>query len=89
MTYGGVPAAVPQWQNPAIQLTGAIPRPAQGGFFATGGSLISISTIYDGGLFFGTPVVAVGAGAGNLQTTTASVTVVLGSTNDTVRISPV
>jgi hypothetical protein len=88
-TVGGLPAAVPQWTNPAIQLTGAIPRPAQAGFFATGGSLISISTIYDGGLFFGTPVVVAGASAGNLQTTTASVTVVLGSTNDTVRISPV
>lgn len=88
-TYGGIPSAVPQWANPAIQLTGAIPRPAQGAFFATGGSLISISTIVDGGLFFGTPVVAVDSGAGNLQTTTASVTVVLGSTNDTVRIIPV
>ena len=88
-TYGGVPSATPQWVNPAIQLTGAIPRQAQFGFFATGGSLISISTIYDGGLFFGTPIVAVDAGAGNLQTTTASVTVVLGSVTDTVRIVPV
>ena len=87
-TVGGVTAAVPQWTNPAIQLTAAIPRPAQAGFFATGGSLISISTIYDGGLFFGTPTVVAGASAGNLQTTTASVTVVLGSTTDTVRIQP-
>jgi hypothetical protein len=88
-TVGGVPVAAPQYTNPAIQLTGAIPRPAQIGFFATGGSLISISTIYDGGLFFGTPTVLVTAGAGNLQTTTGSVTVTLGSTNDTVRIVPV
>lgn len=88
-TYGGTPTAVPQWVNPAIQLTAAIPRQAQGSFFATGGSLVSISTIIDGGLFFGTPIVGVDAGAGNLQTTTASVTVVLGSTADTIRIMPV
>lgn len=88
-TYGGVPTAVPQWVNPAIQLTAAIPRQAQGGFFATGGSLISISTIYDGGLFFGTPIVAVDAGSGGDQVSVASVTVTLGSTSsDTVRISP-
>jgi hypothetical protein len=88
VTVGGITTAVPQWVNPAIQLTGAIPRPAQIGFFATGGSLISVSTIFDGGLFFGTPTVLVTAGAGNLQTTTGSVTVTLGSTNDTARIVP-
>jgi hypothetical protein len=88
ITVGGIPSAVPQWVNPAIQLTGAIPRPAQIGFFATGGSLISVSTIYDGGLFFGTPTVLALPGGGSAQTTTASVTVTLGSTTDTSRISP-
>jgi hypothetical protein len=88
VTVGGLTTAVPQWVNPAIQLTGAIPRQAQIGFFATGGSLISVSTIYDGGLFFGTPTVLVTPGAGNLQTTTGSVTVTLGSTTDTARIVP-
>ena len=88
-TVGGTPSSTPQYTNPAIQLTSSIPRPAQIGFFASGGSLISISTIYDGGLFFGTPTVLVTPGAGNLQTTTASVTVTLGSTTDTIRIVPV
>jgi hypothetical protein len=87
ITAGGVPSAVPQWTNPAIQLTGAIPRPASIGLAASGGSLISISTIYDGGLFFGTPVLLVDAAAGNLQTTTASVTATLGSTVDTLFIT--
>jgi hypothetical protein len=87
-TIGGVPSAVPQWTNPGIQLTSEIPRSAQIGLFASGGSLISISTIYDGGLFFGTPTVLVAPGAGNLQTTTASVTVTLGSTTDTLFIAP-
>lgn len=86
-TIGGVPSAAPQYTNPAIQLTGAIPRQAQIGLFASGGSLISVSTIYDGGLFFGTPTVAVLPGAGNLQTSTASVTATLGSANDTLFIN--
>jgi hypothetical protein len=88
ITFGGVPSAVPQWVNPAIQLTGAIPRQAQVGFFATGGSLISISTIYDGGLFFGTPSVGIVSDSGGVGTGEASVTVVLGSTVDTIRIMP-
>lgn len=87
-TVGGIPSATPQYVNPAIQLTGAIPRPAQGGFFASGGSLISVSTIYDGGLFFGTPTVLATPGAGYLQTSAASVTVTLGSTTDILRIQP-
>ncbi len=88
ITVGGLTAAVPQYTNPAIQLTGAIPRQSQFGFFATGGSLISISTIYDGGLFFGTPTVLALPAGGSAQTTTASVTVTLGSNNDTARIVP-
>jgi hypothetical protein len=86
-TFGGVPSAVPQWVNPAIQLTNEIPRDAEFGFFASGGSLISISTIYDSGLFFGTPTVTTIIGAGNLQTTTASVTGTFGSTTDTLFIT--
>ncbi len=86
-TFGGVPSAVPQWVNPAIQPTTEIPRDAEFGFFASGGSLISISTIYDSGLFFGTPVISVAEGAGNLQTTTASVTGTFGSTTDTLFIT--
>jgi hypothetical protein len=87
-TFGGVPSATPQWTNPAIQLTAAIPRQAQIGLFATGGSLISVSTIYDGGLFFGTPTaVALGNGLAAVSSL-ASVQVTLGSATDTVFIQP-
>ena len=91
-TVGGIPTAAPLYTNPAVQLVGEIPRPAAAGFFATGGSLVSISTIYDGGLFYntgGAPVVLVTAGAGNLQLTTASVTITMGSTTDTSYLQPI
>lgn len=87
-TIGGVPSATPQWTNPATDLSRAIPRPAQAGLFASGSSLISISTIYDSGLFFGTPTVLVTPANGNLQTTTASVQIALGSVADTLLLQP-
>lgn len=86
-SFGGTPSATPQWVNPAIQLTTEIPRDAEFGFFVSGGSLISISTIYDGGLFFGTPIIGVVNAAGNLQSANATVTAVLGSTQDTLFIT--
>lgn len=88
ITIGGQPSATPQWVNPATDLSQAIPRPAQATMATTGGSLVSVSTIIDKGLFFGTPTVLVVPGAGNLQTTTASVTVALGSTADTILLQP-
>jgi hypothetical protein len=87
-TMGGVSAATPQWTNPATDLSGAIPRPAQATLATGSGTLVSISTIIDKGLFFGTPTVLVVPGAGNLQTTTASVTIALGSTADTILLQP-
>lgn len=86
-TFGGIPSAVPQWTNPAIQLTSARPRDAEVLMAAVGGSLISISTIYDGGLFFGTPAVGVQPLAGGDQVSVASVTATLGSSPDTLFIS--
>jgi hypothetical protein len=86
-TVGGIPSYTPLYTNPAIQLTGAIPRAAQIGLAASGGSLISVSTIYDGGLFFGTPTALV---AGNFNTgapSLASVTVALGSAQDVLFIT--
>lgn len=87
-TVGGRPSATPQYTNPATDLSGFVPRPAQADLFASGGSLISISSVYDGGLFAGTPTVIVMPGAGNLQTTTASVTGTFGTANDTIIIQP-
>jgi hypothetical protein len=86
-TIGGVPSTTPQWTNPDIQLIKEIPRPAQIGAFNSGGSLISVTTIYDGGLFFGTPTpVVLGDGLGTALSG-ASVTVALGSTQDQLFIS--
>lgn len=88
ITSGGIPSATPQYTNPATDLSRAIPRPAQGGFAATGGSLVSVSTIYDSGLFFGTPGIIVDPLAGYIQATAGSVTLALGSVADTVLLQP-
>lgn len=88
-TVGGLPSNTPQWVNPATDLSQAIPRPAQASLFGSGGSLISVATIIDKGLFFGTPTVLVLPSTGNLQTTAATVTVTLGSTADTILLQPV
>lgn len=87
-TVGGRPTATPLWTNPATDLSAYVPRPAQADFYATGGSLISVSSIYDGGLFAGTPTVIVTPANGNLQTTTGSVTVTLNAANDTIIVQP-
>lgn len=84
-SIGGVPSATPAFTNPAIELTGYIPRPAQVGIAAAGGGTIStVGTIYDGGLFTGTPtLVAVGG------STMATIAATLGSTNATVLLAQV
>lgn len=89
ITIGGDPSATPQYTNPAVQLNAAIPRPAQLTMAVTGGSLVSVSTIIDGGLFFGTPTAAVVASGGSGPSTLASVTVALGSTQDTNFLTPI
>lgn len=88
LTIGGTPSATPQWTNPAIQATGAVPRPAQGTFVAGGGSLTSVGTIIDGGLFFGTTNLVVEPFAGTIQSSAGSVTTVQGPVTDTIRIMP-
>lgn len=88
ITAGGRPTATPQYTNPATDMSQFVPRPAQADLYATGGSLISVSSVYDGGIFAGTPTVIVLPGAGNLQTTTASVTGTFGTANDTIIIQP-
>ena len=81
-TIGGAPSATPVNTNPDIELTNFLPRPAQAGFNASGGSLSSIGTIYDGGMFAGTPNAFV------VGVTGSSVNAILGSTSTTVIIQP-
>jgi len=82
-TVGGVPSATPAYTNPAIELTGYIPRKASGLLLATGGTITSVSTIYDSGMFAGTPTELVAGGS-----TQATIGVTLGTKNITVLIQP-
>lgn len=78
---GGRTAATAVNTNPAVELTGYIPRPLQA-TAASGGTLstiTSISTIYDSGLFTGVPLVVPVGGA---VTTVASITVGRGGKAD-------
>lgn len=85
-TVGGVPSATPAYTNPAYELTGYIPRQAQIGIAAAGGGTITtIGTIIDGGMFAGTPTAVVFGGA---PTTPATIALVVGSTNATVTLTP-
>lgn len=84
ITVGGASSATPVNPNTAIDGSSYLPRPAQI-LLATlaGGSLSSVSTIFDGGLFTGTPT-AVLLGSGTIPGTIGNVTLVLGSVNDTI-----
>lgn len=55
ISVGGRTTYVPAFTNPAIELTGYIPRPAQFLMAVAGGTVASISQTYDSGLFTGTP----------------------------------
>lgn len=85
-TVGGVPSATPAYTNPSYELTGYIPRPAMIGIAAAGGGTITtIGTVIDSGLFLGTPVVFTVGGA---PSTSATIAVTLGSVNATVILQP-
>lgn len=88
-TVGGVPSSVAVNTNPEIEGTNFLPRPAQALLAAVGNSLVSVSSIYDGGLFLGAiPSLIVNPPAGALITTTASVTGLVGSANDVILLQP-
>jgi len=87
-TSQGRPSATPLYTNPATDFSLYVPRPAQADLYATGGSLISVAAIYDGGIFAGTPTAIVIPQLGALVTTSASVTLSLGAAQDTVLIQP-
>ncbi len=86
-TVGGRPAGTPQWVNPAVELNLYRPRKASVGMTSTGGTLAAFGAIYDSGLFMGTPTAVIQAGSGGAATA-ASVTLSLGSANDTIILQP-
>lgn len=82
-TVGGVPAAS-TLTTPTSLTKAWRPRPAQILMAESGGALESISTIYDGGLFTGTPTpVLLNTG---ITTTVAALTLQLGATPDSVLV---
>ncbi len=92
-TIGGVTSASPIWTNPVSEGRLFIPRAATELLTVSGGSIAAGAgaangTIYDSGLFTGTPSVLVAAGAGALITTSASVVPLLGSAAGTFRLTP-
>lgn len=81
-SVGGQPSAAPAYTNPALELTGYIPRPVQAAISAaTGGTITTIGTIIDSGLFAGTPTLFVQGGA---ATTNATLSGIVGSVNASV-----
>jgi len=85
-SIGGVPAASPVLTNPATDVRMFDPRPATILPALSGTSLSSVSVIYDGGMFTGTPTpVVISTG---IVTTAATVTLALGSAPDFIYMSP-
>jgi hypothetical protein len=88
-TVGGRPVSVSAIVNPSFELTSYTPRAASALIAASAGALSSLSTIYDNGLFTGTPTAVVTPLTGVLPTATASVSLTMGYTNSTVVLQPV
>ncbi len=88
-SFGGMPTATPSIANPAIQYTDYttfIPRPYVGALTMNGTTISVAGTIYDPGLFLGTPSPAI---LGNISGgTVASITFTLGGTTDLVIVQP-
>lgn len=85
-SIGGRPAATPVWTNPNTELQIVQPRPAQMSVAVSGTSITSISTVYDGGLFAGTPTTLVLTNA--IATTAATLVLTLGSAPDVSFLQP-
>jgi hypothetical protein len=88
-TVGGIPTATAVVTNPLSESRDFVPRPASA-LLATpaGGSIASVSTIYDGGLFIGSPYVVIETVGGALITGSATVTATLAGSAGTMRIQP-
>jgi len=89
-TVGGLPASVSAAVigNPTVEFTGYRPRQLVASGTCNSGGTITAVVIQDPGLFVGTPSVVIVPGGGTLTTTLASVTLVMGSTIDTVFLQP-
>ena len=81
-TIGGVSSATAVMTNPQIEKSILKPRQAQMSLAASAGAVTSVASIYDGGLFTGTPTTLVLADA--VVTTAATLALTLGSAPDTV-----
>jgi hypothetical protein len=86
-SVGGITAATPAWTNPEIELTGYIPRKASILMAQSAGALTSVSAIYDGGLFTGTPS-AMYLQNGLSSTTSPTLSFALGNAAATVLLQP-
>jgi hypothetical protein len=86
-TVGGIPAPVPAYANPAIELTGYIPRKAMGLVALNGTTLTTVSSLLDAGIFAGTPVGAI-IQSGAAPTTPTTISLATGSQVATVMIQP-
>lgn len=83
-TVGGFNNNTPAFTSPQVSMTGFLPRPAAATFALTGTAITSVANLVDAGLFMSSPSpVPVTNG---IVTTVASITVLLGSQSDTVRI---
>lgn len=82
-TVGGIPGTGTITNNPDGLKLGWLPRPAQIGVTTNAGGTLTaqVGTIYDGGLFLGTPAAFVG-------TTNATIALTMGSTPDNVVLQP-
>ena len=85
-SIGGRPSATPVWTNPLIEAQILTPRPAAMSVAVAGTSITSIATVYDGGLYAGTPTTLVLTNA--VATTAATLVLTLGSTVDFAELQP-
>jgi hypothetical protein len=92
--YGNGAGATPNtvFPNPQIDLSTYVPRPGTGTLATSGGSVSSISTLTDGGLFVGAAAVVAASSTGGLtagaNASAASITSTMGSTYDVVYLQP-
>lgn len=84
-SFGGQPTGVPAYVNPAIQMTGYKSRPLSANVVA-GATTTTIGTIYDSGLFAGTPNAWLPDTG--VVTTVATIALATGATNDVIYVQP-
>ena len=85
-SVGGITAATPAATNPDVELTAYSPRPFSGVLVQSAGSITSVGTIYDGGLFTGTPTAILSQMIA--PTTAPTITFALGSGPATMNLHP-